>query len=640
MENELDLTKSTKYDQSDIQVLEGLEPVRKRPGMYIGSTDERGLHHLVTEVVDNSIDEALAGYCTHIEVSLNNDGSCSVADNGRGIPTGIIEKEGKSAVEVVLTKLHAGGKFGGSGYKISGGLHGVGVSCVNALSKWLKVDVYQNGYHYFMQFSRGIADAPLKKLEKTELRGTTVTFLPDDTIFETVEFDYETIKNRFREIAFLNKGIVITLQDNREGKQKKDVFEFKGGIIEFVEYLNKNKNAIFPHPIYFNKFTDTSEVEVSFQYNDGYNEIIHTYANNINTEEGGTHLVGFKNALTKVINDYAQKNKIIKENEKLSGDDCREGLTAVVSVKLMNPQFEGQTKTKLGNSEMRYIVEKAVVEGFGDYLEENPTYGRELVLKSITAQRAREAARLARESTRRKGVLESTTLPGKLADCTEKDPTHCEIYLVEGDSAGGSAKQGRDRRFQAILPLRGKILNVEKARLNHVLENNEIKSMITAFGAGIHDDFDESKLRYNKIICMTDADVDGSHIRILLLTFFFRFMRPLIEKGHVYAAQPPLYKLNRGKEEKYFYSDEELEANLNEFGRKGVTIQRYKGLGEMNPEQLWETTMNPENRVLIQITMKDAIEADEMFNKLMGEDVNLRRQFIEDNATLVKDLDV
>ncbi len=640
MENELDLTKSEKYDQSDIQVLEGLEPVRKRPGMYIGSTDERGLHHLITEVVDNSIDEALAGYCTHIEVSLNADGSCSVTDNGRGIPTGIIEKEGKSAVEVVLTKLHAGGKFGGSGYKISGGLHGVGVSCVNALSKWLKVDVYQNGYHFYMQFSRGIADAPLKKMEKSDRRGTTVTFLPDDTIFETVEFDYETIKNRFREIAFLNKGIVITLEDKREGKEKKDVFEFKGGIIEFVEFLNKNKNPLFPHPVYFNKFTETNEVEISFQYNDGYNEIIHTYANNINTEEGGTHLVGFKNALTKVINDYAQKNKILKENEKLSGDDCREGLTAVVSVKLMNPQFEGQTKTKLGNSEMRYAVEKAVTEGFGDFLEENPTYGRELVLKSITAQRAREAARLARESTRRKGVLESTTLPGKLADCTEKDPTHCEIYLVEGDSAGGSAKQGRDRRFQAILPLRGKILNVEKARLNHILENNEIKSMITAFGAGIHDDFDESKLRYNKIICMTDADVDGSHIRILLLTFFFRFMRPLIEKGHVYAAQPPLYKLNRGKEELYFYSDEELEANLTEFGRKGVTIQRYKGLGEMNPEQLWETTMNPENRVLVQITMKDAVEADAMFNQLMGEDVNLRRQFIEENATLVKDLDV
>ena len=639
-QEELDLTKSEKYDQSDIQVLEGLEPVRKRPGMYIGSTDERGLHHLITEVVDNSIDEALAGYCTQIDVTLNNDGSCTVADNGRGIPTGIIEKEGKSAVEVVLTKLHAGGKFGGSGYKISGGLHGVGVSCVNALSKWLKVDVYQNGYHYYMQFTRGVADAPLKKLEKSDRRGTIVTFLPDDTIFETVEFDYETIKNRFREIAFLNKGIVITLTDKREGKEKSDTFEFKGGIIEFVEFLNKNKTPLFPHPIYFNKFTPTSEVEVAFQYNDGYNEIIHAYANNINTEEGGTHLDGFKKALTKVINDYAQKNKILKESEKLSGEDCREGITAVISVKLMNPQFEGQTKTKLGNSEMRTIVEKAVTEGFGDYLEENPSEARELVLKSVTAQRAREAARLARESTRRKGVLESTTLPGKLADCTEKDPTHCEIYLVEGDSAGGSAKQGRDRRFQAILPLRGKILNVEKARLNHILENNEIKSMITAFGAGIHDDFDESKLRYDKIICMTDADVDGAHIRILLLTFFFRFMRPLIEKGHVYAAQPPLYKLNRGKEELYFYSDEELEANLSQYGRKGITIQRYKGLGEMNPEQLWETTMNPENRVLIQITMKDAVEADAMFNKLMGEDVDLRREFIEQNAKLVEDLDV
>ena len=640
MEEELDLTKSEKYDQSDIQVLEGLEPVRKRPGMYIGSTDSRGLHHLITEVVDNSIDEALAGYCTHIEVTLNNDGSCSVADNGRGIPTGIIAKEGKSAVEVVLTKLHAGGKFGGSGYKISGGLHGVGVSCVNALSKWLKVDVYQNGYHFYMQFSRGKADAPLKKMEPNDKRGTTVTFLPDDTIFETVEFDYETIKNRFREIAFLNKGIVITLEDKRAGKEKKDVFEFKGGIIEFVDYLNINKNPLFAHPVYFNKISSTSEVEVAFQYNDGYNEIIHTYANNINTEEGGTHLVGFKNSLTKVINDFAQKNKILKENEKLSGDDCREGLTAVISVKLMNPQFEGQTKTKLGNSEMRTEVEKAMTEGFGDFLEENPALGRELVLKSITAQRAREAARLARESTRRKGVLESTTLPGKLADCTEKDPTHCEIYLVEGDSAGGSAKQGRDRRFQAILPLRGKILNVEKARLNHILENNEIKSMITAFGAGIQDDFNEDKLRYKKIICMTDADVDGSHIRILLLTFFFRFMRPLIEKGYVYSAMPPLYKLVRGKEEMYFYSDEELEENLTKYGRKGITIQRYKGLGEMNPEQLWETTMNPEHRILIQITMKDAVEADAMFNKLMGEDVDLRRQFIEENATLVEDLDV
>lgn len=638
--DELDLTKSKKYDETDIQVLEGLEPVRKRPGMYIGSTDERGLMHCVVEVVDNSIDEALAGYCTQIDVTLNADGSCTVADNGRGIPTGVIASEGKSAVEVVLTKLHAGGKFGGEGYKISGGLHGVGVSCVNALSKWLKVDVYQNDYHHFIEFRRGIALEPLKKLEKVDRRGTTVTFLPDDEIFETVEFDYDLMRNRFREIAFLNKGLVITLEDRRTEPVKSEKFEFKGGIIEFVDYLNKNRETLFPNPIYFNKFNDTNEVEVAFQYNDGYTEVIHSYANNINTEEGGTHLVGFKNALTKAINDYAQKNKIIKENEKLSGDDCREGITAIISVKLMNPQFEGQTKTKLGNSEMRAIVEKAVLEGFGDFLEEHPKEARDLVLKCITAQRARDAARNARDLTRRKGVLESTTLPGKLADCSEKDPTHCEIYLVEGDSAGGTAKQGRDRRFQAILPLRGKILNVEKARLNKILENAEIKAMITAFGAGIHDDFNEEKLRYNKIICMTDADVDGSHIRILLLTFFFRFMRPLIEKGHVYAAQPPLYKLTRGKDELYFYSDEELEANLNEFGRKGITLQRYKGLGEMTAQQLWDTTMNPENRVLLQVTMKDAIEADAVFNQLMGEDPELRRQFIQENATLVDELDV
>lgn len=638
--DELDLTKSKKYDETDIQVLEGLEPVRKRPGMYIGSTDERGLMHCVVEVVDNSIDEALAGYCTQIDVTLNADGSCTVADNGRGIPTGVIASEGKSAVEVVLTKLHAGGKFGGEGYKISGGLHGVGVSCVNALSKWLKVDVYQNDYHHFIEFRRGIALEPLKKLEKVDRRGTTVTFLPDDEIFETVEFDYDLMRNRFREIAFLNKGLVITLEDRRSEPVKREKFEFKGGIIEFVDYLNKNRDTLFPNPIYFNKFNDTNEVEVAFQYNDGYTEVIHSYANNINTEEGGTHLVGFKNALTKAINDYAQKNKIIKENEKLSGDDCREGITAIISVKLMNPQFEGQTKTKLGNSEMRAIVEKAVLEGFGDFLEEHPKEARDLVLKCITAQRARDAARNARDLTRRKGVLESTTLPGKLADCSEKDPTHCEIYLVEGDSAGGTAKQGRDRRFQAILPLRGKILNVEKARLNKILENAEIKAMITAFGAGIHDDFKEEKLRYNKIICMTDADVDGSHIRILLLTFFFRFMRPLIEKGHVYAAQPPLYKLTRGKDELYFYSDEELEANLNEFGRKGITLQRYKGLGEMTAQQLWDTTMNPENRVLLQVTMKDAIEADAVFNQLMGEDPELRRQFIQENATLVDELDV
>ncbi len=638
--DELDLTKSKKYDETDIQVLEGLEPVRKRPGMYIGSTDERGLMHCVIEVVDNSIDEALAGYCTQIDITLNADGSCTVADNGRGIPTGVIASEGKSAVEVVLTKLHAGGKFGGEGYKISGGLHGVGVSCVNALSKWLKVDVYQNDYHHFIEFRRGNAVEPLKRLEKVDRRGTTVTFLPDDEIFETVEFDYDLMRNRFREIAFLNKGLVITLEDRRSEPVKREKFEFKGGIIEFVDYLNKNRDTLFPNPIYFNKFNDTNEVEVAFQYNDGYTEVIHSYANNINTEEGGTHLVGFKNALTKAINDYAQKNKIIKENEKLSGDDCREGITAIISVKLMNPQFEGQTKTKLGNSEMRAIVEKAVLEGFGDFLEEHPKEARDLVLKCITAQRARDAARNARDLTRRKGVLESTTLPGKLADCSEKDPTHCEIYLVEGDSAGGTAKQGRDRRFQAILPLRGKILNVEKARLNKILENAEIKAMITAFGAGIHDDFKEEKLRYNKIICMTDADVDGSHIRILLLTFFFRFMRPLIEKGHVYAAQPPLYKLTRGKDELYFYSDEELEANLNEFGRKGITLQRYKGLGEMTAQQLWDTTMNPENRVLLQVTMKDAIEADAVFNQLMGEDPELRRQFIQENATLVDELDV
>ena len=640
IEEELELAKSKKYDESDIQVLEGLEPVRKRPGMYIGSTDERGLQHLVVEVVDNSIDEALAGYCTQIDVVINEDGSCSVADNGRGIPTGIIAHEGKSAVEVVLTKLHAGGKFGGEGYKISGGLHGVGVSCVNALSKWLKVDVYQNGYHYFIEFARGVSKAPLEKQERSDRRGTTVTFMPDDEIFETTDFNYDIMKNRFREIAFLNKGLVITLEDRRKNRERKDEFEFKGGIVEFVEYLNKSKNPLFPEPIYFNKFQNNSEVEVSFQYNDSYTEIIHAYANNINTEEGGTHLTGFKNALTKVINDYGQKNKILKESEKLSGEDCREGITAVISVKLMNPQFEGQTKTKLGNSEMRTIVEKAMQDGFGDYLEEHPKEARELIMKSVTAQKAREAARNARDLTRRKGVLESTTLPGKLADCSEKDPKFCEIYLVEGDSAGGTAKQGRDRRFQAILPLRGKILNVEKARMHKILENAEIKSMATAFGAGIGADFDINKLRYDKIICMTDADVDGSHIRILLLTFFFRFMRPLLEQGHVYAAQPPLYKVTRGKEDLYFYSDQELEDNLESQGRKGVIIQRYKGLGEMAAGQLWETTMNPEKRILLQVTMQDAVEADALFNQLMGEEPELRRAFIEENATLVTDLDV
>lgn len=640
MEEEKDLKHSAHYGAGDIQVLEGLDPVRKRPGMYIGSTDERGLHHLIIEVVDNSIDEALAGYCTEITVTFNEDGSCTVLDNGRGIPTGMHPTEHKSCVEVVLTKLHAGGKFGGEGYKISGGLHGVGLSCVNALSSWLKVDVFQNGIHYYQEFKRGIPQFELKQLEKTDYRGTMVTFMPDDEIFETLNFNYETMRARFREIAFLNKGLVIKLEDKRPGQEKAEIFEFKGGIVEFVDYLNKNKETLFPEPIYLHKEFRDSEVEICFQYNDGYSEMIHAYANNINTEEGGTHLTGFKDSITKVINDYAQSNKLIKENEKLSGDDVREGITAIISVKLMNPQFEGQTKTKLGNSEMRTIVSKVMQEEFGAYLEEHPKEAKDLVIKCVSAQRAREAARSARDLTRRKTILESTTLPGKLADCSEKNPKFCEIYLVEGDSAGGSAKQGRDRRFQAILPLRGKILNVEKTRLPKVLENNEIKSMITAFGTGISNEFNMEKLRYNKIISMTDADVDGSHIRILLLTFLFRYMRPLIEEGHVYAAMPPLYKVSRGKEDKYFYSDKELSDDLEEFGRKGVTIQRYKGLGEMNPEQLWETTMNPENRILQQITMEDAVEADRLFTLLMGEDPELRREFIEQNAKLVENLDI
>ena len=637
---EEDLTKTTKYTEEDIQVLDGLEPVRKRPGMYIGSTDERGLHHLVIEIVDNSIDEAIAGHCDKINVTINEDGGITVADNGRGIPTGIHKKENKSAVEVVLTKLHAGGKFGGSGYKISGGLHGVGLSCVNALSEYLKVEVFQNGNHYVQEYKRGIPQYPLKIDGSTLSRGTTITFVPDDAIFETTEFNYETLKARFREIAFLNKGLTINLTDKRLGREKSDNFFFKGGIIEFVEYLNKGRDTFFPEPFYVNSISNTSEVEVSFQYNDGYTEVINAYANNINTEEGGTHLVGFKNALSKVIIDYATKNRLLKPNEKLSGEDCREGLTAVISVKLQDPQFEGQTKTKLGNSFMKGLVEKVVVDAFGDYLEEHPTIAKELILKSITAQRAREAARNARELTRRKSVLENTTLPGKLADCTNKDPSRCEIYLVEGDSAGGTAKQGRDRRFQAILPLRGKILNVEKARLSRILENEEIKSMITAFGCGIHEDFNESKLRYDKIICMTDADVDGSHIRILLLTFFYRFMRPLIELGHVYIAQPPLYKVTRGKEIAYFYNDDELNEELERLGNKNVEIQRYKGLGEMTSEQLWETTMSPEHRTLLQVKMEDAVEADEIFNTLMGENPELRRDFIEKNATLVKELDI
>lgn len=628
------------YDQGAIQVLEGLDPVRKRPGMYIGSTDERGLHHLVTEVVDNSIDEALAGYCDKIIVSIENDGSCKVIDNGRGIPTGIIPKEGKSAVEVVLTKLHAGGKFGGSGYKISGGLHGVGVSCVNALSEWLEATVYQNGKIYKQIFNRGIAQRPLQEVGTTDRTGTTIQFYPDPEIFETLDFNYDTMKIRLRELAYLNRGLTIQLIDRREEPARDETFHYEGGIVQFVESLNKNKETVFPEVIYFDESYENGEVEIAMQYNDSYSETIFAFANNINTEEGGTHLEGFRNSLTKIINDYGKNNNILKGDEKLSGDDVREGLTAVISVKLTNPQFEGQTKTKLGNSEMRTVVAKAMTEGLGSYLEEHPKEAKDLIMKGVLAQKAREAARNARDLARRKSALESTTLPGKLADCSDKDPSLCEIYLVEGDSAGGSAKMGRDRRFQAILPLRGKILNVEKARLHKVLENEEIKTMITAFGAGIKEDFDESKLRYNRIICMTDADVDGSHIRILMLTFFFRFMRPLIENGHVYIAQPPLYKVTKGKTVKYCYSDDELNEYLDSIGRKGNEIQRYKGLGEMDPEQLWETTMDPKSRTLLRVNMDDAIAADEIFTVLMGEQPELRRQFIEDNATLVTELDI
>lgn len=628
------------YDAGDIQVLEGLDPVRKRPGMYIGSTDVRGLHHLVTEVVDNSIDEALAGYCTHIVVEILKDGAIRVTDNGRGIPTGIIEKEGKSAVEVVLTKLHAGGKFGSGGYKISGGLHGVGVSCVNALSEWLVAEVRQNGKLYRIRFNRGIAERPLAVVGEASDTGTTVTFYPDAEIFETLEFNYDTMKTRLRELAYLNKGLTIELADERIEPERREVFRYDGGIVSFVEEMNKTKETIFPEVIYFDEKYVDSEIEVAMQYNDSYSDTILAFANNINTEEGGTHLDGFKASLTKIINDYGSKAGILKGSEKLSGEDVREGLTAVISAKLAEPQFEGQTKTKLGNSSMRQAVAKGVAEGFGTYLEEHPREAKELVLKTITAQRAREAARMARESARRKSALESTTLPGKLADCTDKDPKNCEIYLVEGDSAGGSAKQGRDRRFQAILPLRGKILNVEKAALHRVLENEEIKAMITAFGCGINAEYDESKLRYNRIICMTDADVDGSHIRILMLTFLFRFMRPLIENGHVFIALPPLYKIAKGKQEQYFYDDESLEAYYNEFGRKSGELQRYKGLGEMNPEQLWETTMDPQKRTLLKVTMEDAIEADKLFSILMGEQPELRREFIEQNAKLVTDLDV
>ena len=628
------------YDAGDIQVLEGLEPVRKRPGMYIGTTDVKGLHHLVTEVVDNSIDEALAGYCTHIEVTVLPDGSCRVRDNGRGIPTGIIPKEGKSAVEVVLTKLHAGGKFGSGGYKISGGLHGVGVSCVNALSEWLEVRVFQNGKIHKQVFNRGVPQRALQVVGDTDETGTEVTFLPDDEIFDSTVFQYDMMKQRLRELAYLNKGLKITLTDEREGQERSEVFCYEGGIRHFVDQMNIGKDVVFPETVYIDEQVGDNIVEIAIQYNTGYDEKIYTYANNINTEEGGMHLEGFKAALTKVLNDYGQASKTLKENEKLSGDDVREGITAVLSVKLPEPQFEGQTKTKLGNAEMRGIVSKVVQAKLGEYLEENPKIGKELITKAITAQRAREAARKARESFR-KGVMEGTSLPGKLADCSDTDPMNCEIFLVEGDSAGGTAINGRDRQIQAILPLRGKILNVEKARLHRVLDNEEIKAMIKAFGCGYKDDFDITKRRYDRIICMTDADVDGSHIRILLLTFFYRFMRPLVEGGHVYIALPPLYRVTLpNKEEHYYYSDVELKEFQDSYTGQKYDLQRYKGLGEMSNTQLYETTMNPETRTLLRVTVDDAEAADQIFSVLMGENPELRRSFIEQHADLVKELDV
>ena len=631
----------TTYDESQIQVLEGLEAVRKRPGMYIGSTSQRGLHHLVYEIVDNAIDEALAGYCTHIEVTIEKDNVISVRDNGRGIPVGIHHKMGISTVEVVYTILHAGGKFGDGGYKVSGGLHGVGASVVNALSQWLTVDVYLDGHVHSIRFNRGVPESPLHITGDTNERGTFVRFKADDTIFETVEYDYDVLLGRLREQAFLNAGVTITFTDQRDDENiRVNEMCYQGGIREFVEHLNRNKTPLHPEVIYLSAQKEDSMAEVAMQYNDSYNENILSFANDINTTEGGTHETGFKSALTRVINDYAHKYKFLKEDDKnLSGDDTREGLTCVISVKLTEAQFEGQTKTKLGNSEMRSLVDGAVYEALSAYLEENPQTAKTIIDKCLTAARAREAARKAREATRRKSALESASLPGKLADCQEKDPTYTEIYIVEGDSAGGSAKNGRDRRYQAILPLWGKMLNVEKARLDKVYGNEKLMPMVTAFGAGIGDEFDISKLRYGKIILMADADVDGSHIRTLLLTFFFRFMRPLIEGGHVYIAQPPLYKIVKGRNEpRYAYSDDQLKEILQQI--PGAEVQRYKGLGEMDPEQLWETTMNPQNRTLLKVNMEDAAAADEIFTILMGEKVEPRKNFIEQNAKYVNNLDI
>ncbi|NLI63071.1 MAG: DNA topoisomerase (ATP-hydrolyzing) subunit B [Methanosarcinaceae archaeon] len=711
------VSKQGKYDADNIQVLEGLEAVRKRPSMYIGSTDERGLHHLVYEVVDNSIDEALAGFCSHIEVTINENGSVTVSDDGRGIPVDTHPKYGIPAVEVVLTILHAGGKFDKDSYKVSGGLHGVGVSVVNALSEWLVADIYRDGKHFRQSYERGIPATGLEEIEETDKTGTTITFLPDSKIFETLNFNYDTLLSRLRELAFLNKGITIIIEDKRPDSEIPDVLyeedvsdigdedasddllideddsddfdesdsdfsgkrrgkakekgnekeiedieedesfsestsgkkyaklHYEGGIISFVEYLNKGKKkALHDKVIYFENEKDGTSVEVAMQYTELYTTNIHSFANNINTHEGGTHLVGFRSALTRASNDYIKRNNLEKDGSGLTGDDIREGLTAIISVKLLEPQFEGQTKTKLGNSEVRGIVESIVSEGLGDFYEENPKIAQAIFEKALLAKKARLAAKKARELTRRKNALEVSTLPGKLADCSEKDPTLCELYIVEGDSAGGSAKSGRDRATQAILPLRGKILNVEKARMDRSLKNNEISSMITALGAGFigsgSSEMDLSKLRYHKVIIMTDADVDGAHIRTLLLTFFFRYMKDLITGGHVYIARPPLYKIKKGREEYYAYSDEELREKMDEIGEKGTSVQRYKGLGEMNPEQLWETTMNPETRTLLRVTLDDAILADEIFTVLMGDEVLPRRKFIQKHAKEVGILDV
>lgn len=629
-----------KYTADEIQVLTGLEPVRLRPGMYIGSTGPKGLHHLVYEVVDNSIDEALAGVCDTISITINEDNSVSVSDNGSGIPVETHPQTGKSTVETVLTILHAGGKFNNGAYKVSGGLHGVGISVVNALSEYLEVEVKRNSKIYEQKFSRGVPTTELKIIGNSDETGTTITFKPDKEIFDDVVFDFKTLEFRFREMAFLNKGIKILLEDKRSNK--KEEFHYEGGIKAFVEYINKNKTKIQENIMYFEAEKDNSTVELAMQYTESYSENIFSFANNINTHEGGTHLSGFKSAITRAINDYARRHNILKEkDDNFQGNDVREGLTAVLSVKLMNPQFEGQTKTKLGNSEMRGIVDTLVSENIDRFLEENPKDAKVIIERAMKASHAREAARKARELSRKRSILDNTTLPGKLADCSLNDPEVTEVFIVEGDSAGGSAKQGRDRRYQAILPLRGKIMNVEKARLDRVLGFEEIKAMITAFGCGIGSEFDIDKLRYGKIIIMTDADVDGAHIRTLLLTFFFRYMKPLVENGHIYIAQPPLYKISKGKTDYYAYSDNQLDKVMNELGRdKEYPIQRYKGLGEMNPEQLWETTMDPETRTILQVSVEDALAADEIFTMLMGDRVKPRREFIQKNAKLVKNLDV